>query len=117
MKNFSRIECSSLQHAARRAPLSDIDRRAELQRLLPLWPSEANDLSLAGRRHIIHTIERALRGERRRGRAGHWAYNLSRHMALAQTWRLECAALKDAERALPNAPTKKRAENGARLRS
>ena len=54
-----------------RQPLHDVQRREELARLLPLWPKELEDLSIAGRRHIIHTLNRALRAERRRGRAGH----------------------------------------------
>ena len=62
--------------------------------LLPLWPKECADLSRDGRRHIIQTLERALRAERRRGRAGHWAYDLRRHAALVKSWREECAALK-----------------------
>ncbi|MBK9077747.1 MAG: hypothetical protein IPL91_00760 [Hyphomicrobium sp.] len=76
-----------------RQPLRDEQRREELARLLPLWPKEVADLTIAGRHHIIRTLERALRAERRRGRAGHWAYDLSRHAALLATWRSECASL------------------------
>lgn len=76
---------------------SDSQRRAELARLLPLWPHEIADLSCPGRQHILRTLERALRVERRRGRAGHWAYDLARHAALFQTWRRERAALRAME--------------------
>ena len=79
---------------APRRPQSDRERRGELARLLPLWPKELADLSLSGRRHIIRTLERALRCERKRGRAGHWAYDLARHAALIRTWRSECASLR-----------------------
>lgn len=72
---------------------ADIRRRQELQRLLPMWPAEIDDLSLAGRRHIIRALERALRAERRRGRAGHFAYNISRHAALIANYKQERAAL------------------------
>ncbi|MEQ1671718.1 MAG: hypothetical protein ABL893_12720 [Hyphomicrobium sp.] len=77
-------------------PQSDTQRRTELGRLLPLWPKEIADLSIAGRWHVIRTLERALRVERRRGRAGHWAYDLARHAALVQSWRRERAALREA---------------------
>ncbi|MGL4397666.1 MAG: hypothetical protein ACRCS9_14085 [Hyphomicrobium sp.] len=69
-------------------------RREDLARVLPLWPSELADLSLAGRRHMLKVLERALRGERRRGIAGHWAYDLARHASLFALWRAERAELK-----------------------
>ncbi len=34
--------------------------------------------------------------ERRLGRAGHWTYDLNRHMALAQAWKAETEALRTA---------------------
>jgi hypothetical protein len=69
-------------------------RRRELSRLLPLWPAEIDDSSLDGRRRLIATMQRALRAERVRGQAGHWAYDLSRHAALHRAWRIECDALR-----------------------
>jgi hypothetical protein len=77
--------------------LSDSGRRAELSRLLPLWPHEISNLSSAGRRRIIATLEKALRAERCRGIAGHWAYDLARHAALVKNLKSECAALKTFE--------------------
>ena len=47
-------------------------------------------------------MERALRAERKRGRAGHWAYDLARHAALHRAWIAERAAL-----VALNAPKKK----------
>ncbi len=93
------VRSKSARHTSRiprtqRRPQSDRERRGELARLLPLWPKELADLSLSGRRHIIRTLERALRCERKRGRAGHWAYDLARHAALIRTWRSECASLR-----------------------
>jgi hypothetical protein len=66
---------------------------AELSRLLPMWPAELADTSREGRLKIIATIERAIRAERRRGRAGHWAYDLARHAALFRLLKCERAAL------------------------
>ena len=43
----------------------------------------------------VGLLERALLSERRRGRAGHWAYDLARHGALLATWRRERAALEE----------------------
>ncbi|MGQ0456642.1 MAG: hypothetical protein ACT4OU_06235 [Hyphomicrobium sp.] len=70
------------------------ERRRELSALLPLWPKDLDDVSVAGRTRVIALMERALRAERRRGRAGHWAYDLARHAALYRAWKLECAELK-----------------------
>ena len=65
--------------------------RAEIAKLLPLWPRELADMSPAGRAHVVAVLERALRAERRRGLAGHWTYNLARHVQLlrpiARRWR------------------------------
>jgi hypothetical protein len=72
------------------------DHRAELEeltRLLPLWPHELADTSLKGRQRIVAVIERALRAERRRGQAGHWAYDLARHASLSRAWKRERSAL------------------------
>ena len=64
-------------------------RNQELARLLPLWPSEIADTSLEGRRRLVAKLERALKAERRRGRAGHWTYDLARHAALLAAWKRE----------------------------
>jgi hypothetical protein len=66
--------------------------RAEIAKLLPLWPRELADMSPAGRAHVVATLKRALRAERRRGLAGHWTYNLARHRQLLQAYRAEMAA-------------------------
>ena len=69
-----------------------------LVRLLPMWPAEIADLSLSGRARIVARLARALREERRRGKAGHWAYNLARHAQLGSVWRQERAALEQLQR-------------------
>jgi hypothetical protein len=67
----------------------DAERVRELSALLPLWPKDLLDTTLAGRRRVAAAMERALRAERRRGRAGHWAYDLARHAALLRAWKRE----------------------------
>ena len=47
----------------------------DVVRLLPLWPRDIADRSLEGRKKIVAVLERALRQERRRGHAGHSAYD------------------------------------------
>lgn len=67
------------------------ERARMLPRLIPVGPDEIGDESPAGRRHILRMLARALRGERRRGRAGHWTYSLDRHIGLMQAFRAERA--------------------------
>ena len=67
------------------------DRSRDLPGLLPLWPSEIADATEAGRHRIVQKLRRALREERRRGLAGHWAYNLTRHAALLRALQSEMA--------------------------
>jgi hypothetical protein len=62
-------------------------------RLLPLWPHEIGDRSLAGRRRVVALLRRALRAERKRGLAGHWTYDLSRHAQLIALYHAERADL------------------------
>jgi hypothetical protein len=59
-------------------------RDRTLAALLPLWPHEIEDRSLAGQQHVCRLLAAALRRERQRGIAGHWTYDLARHGALAR---------------------------------
>lgn len=68
------------------------ERRVDLPRVLPLWPHELDDESPTGRRRILAKLRRALRAERRRGLAGHWTYDLARHVELLRVYRQELAA-------------------------
>jgi len=79
----------------------ETERGRSLPRLLPLWPEQIADTSLAGRRRIIALMQRALRAERCRGRAGHWTYDLARHAALHRAYLRERAALKLLDRSSP----------------
>ena len=65
------------------------DRRRHLARILPVGPDEIADNRLAARRKIVARLARALRAERNRGRAGHWTYDLNRHVALCQAYQAE----------------------------
>jgi hypothetical protein len=86
-----------LPRAAGRAPFDRLvaqgvepyDRARHLPRVLPIGPEEIADESDAMRRAILRRLARALRAERNRGRAGHWTYDLNRHIALAQAYAAE----------------------------
>lgn len=69
-------------------------RATQLPKLLPLWPAEIADHTLAGTARIAALLRRALRAERRRGRSGHWTYDLNRHIALSDALKAERAALR-----------------------
>ncbi len=69
------------------------NRSTDLPGLLPLWPEELADASVAGRTKLLQMLQRALRAERQRGVGGHWAYDLSRHASLVAALRSERAAL------------------------
>ena len=74
-----------------------VDRRSALARVLALWPNELDDASVQGRRNLIAKLRRALRAERRRGIAGHWTYDLARHVELLHVYRRELMMLKAIE--------------------
>lgn len=65
------------------------DRETELPKLIGLWPSEVRDDSAESSAKIVALLSKALRAERRLGRAGHWSYSLTRHLALAEALKAE----------------------------
>jgi len=69
------------------------DRRRHLARVIPVGPEEIADLTPHGRVAILRKLARALRAERNRGRAGHWTYDLNRHIALRQAYAAERQAV------------------------
>lgn len=76
-----------LRRHASSAPLardrdSDAALLLDLSRALHLWPSEIDLGSAAGRARIGATLRRALRVQRRRALAGHWAYDFACHARL-----------------------------------
>ena len=59
-----------------------------------LEPAEIADGSAAARWLVVKRLAKALRGERSRGRAGHWTYSLNRHIGLLQAFEAERSALR-----------------------
>ena len=78
---------------------SGADRVAALSRLLPLWPHELTDRSLAGQERICRLLQQALRQQRQRGKGGHWTYDLTRHAALVRALGPELRRLKEMQAA------------------
>ena len=78
---------------ATRPPRTVPDRRTALSKALAFWPHELDDESPPARRRIVARLRRALRAERQRGIAGHWTYDLARHIELLRLYRTELAAL------------------------
>lgn len=74
------------------------DRERMLPRLIAVGPDELADRSRNGRLVIVRRIIAALRGERTRGRAGHWSYSLDRHIGLVQALAAERCGLPLADR-------------------
>jgi hypothetical protein len=60
-----------------------------LVRLLPLGPDEIAGSEPETTRRIVLKLAHALRVERARGRAGHWTYDLNRHIGLMQALKAE----------------------------
>ncbi len=92
------------------ASVEDYVRQRHLPRILPVGPDEVADESIAGRRRILARLAKALRAERNRGRAGHWTYDLNRHIALRQAYLAERRWL-DGQR--PGAPESRTAGSDA----
>jgi hypothetical protein len=80
--------------AERASPARRIYSRCrDLPRLLPLWPRELDDESEDAALRIVQRLRSALRGERRRASAGHWTYDLNRHVGLVQAYKAELMRL------------------------
>jgi len=67
-------------------------RSRDLPSLIPLWPHELETQSAAEHAALLARMRRALRNERQRGIAGHWAYDLARHAQLLRAYRSETNA-------------------------
>ena len=63
--------------------------RSRLYRLIPLAPAGKDGGGAAATRAIIRLLAGAMRGESARGKAGHWTYDLNRHIGLLQALRAE----------------------------
>jgi Family of unknown function (DUF6477) len=73
-------------------------RSRDLPKLIALWPHELDDESQEGMFRVLTRLRRALKAERRRGLAGHWSYNLNRHLGLLSAYQGELAALRASRR-------------------
>lgn len=69
------------------------ERRRHLPRLIPIEEERLVDPSQDEIEWIVTRLAKALRAERRKGIAGHWTYDLNRHIALMQAYRAELAPL------------------------
>ena len=66
-------------------------RERILPRLIAAGPDDLNAAGATANAHIMRMLQRALRRERALGRAGHWTYDLNRHIGLAQAYAAERA--------------------------
>jgi Family of unknown function (DUF6477) len=91
-----RRQCAEAIGDTVRAGSEFFDRARHLPWLAGAMPAEleGNDPGLT--RTIIGRLERALRAERQRGKAGHWTYDMNRHIALMQALKAERYRLKTA---------------------
>jgi hypothetical protein len=72
-------------------------RTRDLPRLIALWPHELADQSPEGILLILSKLRRALSAERRRGLAGHWSYELNRHLGLMTAYKAELGSMRRAK--------------------
>jgi len=86
---------------ATRPPQPHLDRRTAIAKALALWPHEIEDESGSARERVLAQLRQALRAERRRGLAGHWAYDLARHVELLRVYREELAAVAGSDARAP----------------
>lgn len=68
-------------------------RMRDLPRLIRVWPSELEAQGIEARTRLVARLRRALREERCRGLGGHWTYDLARHAALLEAYRVEMSDL------------------------
>jgi hypothetical protein len=102
-QSLKRLRCAarrSVQNAIA-GGIEHYDRETHLPRLIPLEPKELADGRIEARRRLLARLARALRAERNRGRAGHWTYDLNRHIGLKQAYSAERQALAAMRRTTP----------------
>jgi Family of unknown function (DUF6477) len=96
------------------AGVEPYDRARHLPRLIPVEPDRLADGSPENRRRIVAALARALRAERNRGRAGHWTYDLNRHIGLKQAYAAERRLVAKGEKpAMPTEKNRSAEEGGA----
>jgi hypothetical protein len=67
-----------------KAGAAHYDRSRHLPALIGIDPGVLSGAGAMPKSAILARLKRALRAERQRARAGHWAYDLNRHIALRQ---------------------------------
>jgi hypothetical protein len=72
-------------------------RARDLPRLIALWPRELGDQTSEGSLLILSKLRRALRAERRRALAGHWSYELNRHLGVMTAYKAELGLMRRAK--------------------
>ncbi|WP_246657584.1 DUF6477 family protein [Cohaesibacter sp. CAU 1516] len=65
------------------------DRRRDLPGLLHLFPADIDRLDRVSSKAVLQKLTLLVKGERARGRTGHWRYSLARHIGLSQALRAE----------------------------
>ena len=65
------------------------NRRRDLPGLLHLFPAEIVKLDRVSDKAVLKRLLALTKGERLRGRSGHWRYSLTRHIGLMQALRAE----------------------------
>lgn len=91
MSTDRRNKKSSSVYSGKRA---GYNRDKDLPRLTGLWPGEINTDDIKIRERIVAILRNALRLERQRGKAGHWCYDINRHLALKKALAQELIALR-----------------------
>lgn len=84
-----------------RAGMGRYRRERQLPGLIAVNPSSLGDRSIAAAEIILARLRRALRAERRRAKAGHWTYDLNRHIALRQAYAAEAQRLTEIKKQMP----------------
>jgi hypothetical protein len=87
-RNLQRQACRTIDGVIN-AGCETYDRGRMLVRLLPVGPDDILGHDPETTRRIVLKLARALRTERARGRAGHWTYDLNRHVGLVQALKAE----------------------------
>ena len=84
-----------------------------LPRLIRVKFSELHDNSPACGRKIVARLSLAIERERRRARAGHWSYDVNRHIALLQAKKGESSLLAQNEGSIGSRCKKRQAVGGS----
>jgi hypothetical protein len=93
LEKRNRIRCARGLAATIERGIAAYRRETHLPRLLPIACSELTNKSDNSTQKLCLRLATALRQERVRGRAGHWSYDVNRHLALLEAYRAERAQL------------------------